>query len=179
MINPSMAINKKKRGHNTEYAFLCRGCGREIWRRGCYLSKNDSPGYCHTCGNRKIWSCKLQPFEHILTYLKRQNHPVFLSYEELLEFTHIETCEYCGSLVSWESRKSFKRCTHATNLDRKNNSLGYSKDNCVVYCWECNRVRGNVYSYYEMKKIGKLLKILKNSKKSSNNKGECNEQYGG
>ena len=33
------------------------------------------------------------------------------------------------------------------NLDRKDNSIGYSKNNCVVCCSTCNYIKGDKFTY--------------------------------
>ena len=162
MIPVTSALRKIITGHNTEYVFLCEaGCGKEITRRQGYLKNNLTPGMCRSCANTKVWSQKLRPYEHTFNQILRQPHPVELTYEEFLEFTSITMCHYCGSLILWLPRKKYKKYTNSHHLDRKNNELGYTKNNCVVCCWECNRVKGSSYSYEEMLLIGPYLRSLR------------------
>lgn len=165
VLRKSEAIRIEHRGKNKEYVFLCsNGCGREIRRRPDRL-KIGSPGYCHTCGNERNWSKKCKPFESLYHRVKRaaESRNLFfqLTLEEFVSFTSIKSCEYCGDLVTWIPRKSFRGGSHPSNLDRKDNKLGYSKENCVVCCGECNRIKGSKYSYEQMKAIGKCLVILR------------------
>jgi hypothetical protein len=85
---------------------------------------------------------------------------VDLSYEDLLHFVSKKTCEYCDKELVWVERQT-KKTSGATNLDRKESDREYSKDNCVSCCWECNRIKGNVYTFDEMKIIGALFKQLR------------------
>jgi len=159
MILPESAIRKVVRGHNAEYVFLCEACGQEITRRQNYLKNNNTPGMCRGCANTKHWESKLRPYEHTFNrILKQGRHPVKLTYEEFLDFTRIKACHYCGSPILWLPRKRYKINTCGHHLDRKDNSLGYTKENCVVCCWECNRIKGGFYSYEEMLIIGPILR---------------------
>lgn len=55
-------------------------------------------------------------------------------------------CFYCG--ISTQSR----------GIDRLDNDVGYTDDNCVAACWECNKAKGtmNYVNFVEMcKRVGK------------------------
>lgn len=120
-------------------------------------------------GKSKNLGCKVccrlprraRPFETIYkmvlnaakvrTYIK-------LSYDEFLEFTKIPICHYCNEEVQW---KPYGGQSSGYKLDRKDNSLGYSKENCVVCCARCNRAKSNHFTYEEWVKIGKLIRSWK------------------
>ena len=57
-------------------------------------------------------------------------------------------CHYCN-------RDLYEPC--GTSIDRKDNELGYTTENSVQCCGECNRVKGNILSYAEMKYLMPLL----------------------
>jgi len=165
VIDPKTALRVEERGKNREYVFLCLDCGKEITRRSDFLKTNDAPGKCRACANKNNWwTVQLRPYEHILTCLrgtcKDRGIKVDLSYEDLLYFVSQKTCEYCNKELIWIERQT-KRTSGATNLDRKESDRGYSRNNCVPCCWECNRIKGNVYTYQEMKIIGLLFKQLR------------------
>lgn len=85
-----------------------------------------------------------------LMYSNKNRISCNISFEEFLNFTKIEYCHYCHNKVTWK-----KINATAYNLDRKDNSKGYFKDNCVVCCYRCNFGKRNAYSYdewYEMNK---------------------------
>jgi hypothetical protein len=44
-------------------------------------------------------------------------------------------CEYCGKENS---------STHKNGIDRKNNKIGYTTENCVACCGECNFMKGEL-----------------------------------
>jgi hypothetical protein len=56
-------------------------------------------------------------------------------------------CFYCG----------FK----ATGFDRKDNSKGHTKDNCVPCCKDCNCARMDNFTHEEMVFIGKAIREVK------------------
>ena len=99
----------------------------------------------------------LRPFEPQYNHLKRsvrhrKNPPtVLLSFEEFAEFATINECHYCGAPVSWGNKQAY-------NLDRKENSLGYTKENCVVCCARCNWAKGSKFSYSEWLAIGNTIR---------------------
>jgi 5-methylcytosine-specific restriction endonuclease McrA len=167
MIPSTSAIRKVKRKHNVEYVFLCETCGCEITRRQSYLKVNNTPGRCRGCANTKFWSERLRPYEHTYNRIKKQGqHPVELTYEEFLTFTQKEECTYCSAPILWLPRKRYRANTSGHHLDRKDNDRGYTLDNCVVSCWECNRIKGSFYSYDEMLTIGPLLRPYRLSRPS-------------
>jgi len=86
---------------------------------------------------------------------------VSLTYEEFLEFTDVGACHYCTSKITWLPHNVGETNGNAkSNLDRKDNSLGYSKENCVVSCIICNRIKNNYLSYEEMMKLSPVLRTI-------------------
>lgn len=98
------------------------------------------------------------PFKRILTRIKnsadRRGKFFDLTYEQLLEFTKISECYYCGNKVEWIP---FGKKVSRSNLDRKDNDIGYTKNNLVVCCWRCNDAKGNRYTFEEFCNISNLL----------------------
>ena len=83
---------------------------------------------------------------------KKKNIPWLLSkdfYEKLVE---PDKCFYnCGSQLN----------KGGYSLDRIDNSKGYSEDNVLPCCWNCNSLRRNKLSVEETIKIIQLLKDLR------------------
>jgi len=52
----------------------------------------------------------------------------------------------------------------ASNIDRKNNCFGYTKDNTVQCCGRCNQVKGKHLSFEEMTEVGKILKRFREAR---------------
>jgi 5-methylcytosine-specific restriction endonuclease McrA len=100
---------------------------------------------------------KLRPYEYLYNRIKKGKHAVTLSYEEFLEFTKEPKCHYCGAPVRFKTH-IYMEGESATNLDRKDNLLGYSKSNCVVCCKRCNVGKNSNFTYEEWVQIGALIK---------------------
>ncbi len=100
---------------------------------------------------------------------KKRNIPLEITLSEYREImSGRETCVYCELKPEEVMPFIRKNCPQLLKvwrtgqvrltLDRKDNKVGYLKKNLVVCCYMCNRVKGNNFSYANMKKIGKTLK---------------------
>ncbi len=63
-------------------------------------------------------------------------------------------CVYCGVP---EKRLGWYKNQKRLSIDRKDSSLLYKKDNLVLACLACNRVKSDVFSFDEMKKLAELF----------------------
>lgn len=70
---------------------------------------------------------------------------------EFIEKCLSEDCLYCGYLSS--------------GLDRKDNKLGHTKENCVPCCHQCNTTRMHNYTHEEMLELGPHIKRIKDKRK--------------
>lgn len=128
-------------------------CGKEFDRRGSVLLTGKSPG-CRSCNN----GYKKRPFESLYNFLVAQaknRTTVRLTYEEYLSFTKKKNCHYCGVALNWKPHANSSR---GHKLDRKDNSIGYTKGNCVVCCPRCNWAKSDHFTYDEWKQIGNLIR---------------------
>lgn len=164
MLDPKDAIrieyNPYGIRHNTRknYIFKCKttACPNETRVLSCDLKHRS--GLCRNCARRGL------PFEssynHLL-YSAKINHPDIehtLTYEQFLFLTQIGTCHYCGSSdIVWNAHKGADTCIRS-NLDRKDNTLGYTFENVVVCCKTCNAMKRDWLSYEEFKAVRLLLK---------------------
>lgn len=111
---------------------------------------------CFECGKNEI-----RPEHKYLKKQKRRKQKSFnLTFNEFLEFTKIKNCHYCNSPIKWVKHTG-KGC-YRYNLDRKDSSKGYSKQNCVVCCKRCNYMKGSEFSYKEFKEVVKLINTMRN-----------------
>jgi hypothetical protein len=111
------------------------------------------------CGSRSCGCIfELRPYEATYRLLldvgKRRDWPLSLTYEEFLEFTKIQTCHYCGAEITWYVKHD---PAPKYNLDRKDNTVGYTKENLVVCCARCNRAKGNNFTYDEWLQLGAII----------------------
>jgi hypothetical protein len=160
--------------------------GNCYWRCECFCggtalvrTANLRRGDVQSCGCKRLGiprkyphpKMRKRPFEALYNRLKNNRAryydiPVLLTYEEFLEFTKINECHYCGEPVIWTKYNLNNRRSCATNLDRKNNLLGYSTDNCVVSCLPCNKTKGNRFTYEEFKAMMHALKEYRHGTKA-------------
>lgn len=76
-----------------------------------------------------------------------------ITFEEYSKIVENKNCFYCD--------KSLPEAGHG--LDRIDSSLGYTINNVVPSCKECNTIKMDTVSHTEMIEIAKLLKTLRKS----------------
>ncbi len=91
-------------------------------------------------------------FKILKRAIKSSKYKSDLTLENYFELSKITACHYCGASIPWSNKSS------AYFLDRKDNKIGYMKDNCAVCCTRCNFAKGNRFTYSEWKKIGDFIK---------------------
>lgn len=105
---------------------------------------------CRNC-SRKLPDTEM-PFRSVFRWYRqnakrRTNRPFVLSLEDVRKLTSSD-CFYCGSPPSQESKHRMRdgkvsaRPPYVYNgIDRVNNSLGYTPENCVSCCKICNYMK--------------------------------------
>lgn len=154
----------KNRYYN--FIFLCSGCGKELSVQSSSLKTHS--GKCMRCTQLK------EPYKYIYNELKlhkKKITPVELTFEEFLEIIKSRECHYCGEKLIYEeySRVWGKTNSRAHQLDRKNNDLGYTKENVVTCCWECNRLKSDRFTYEEFIQLSPTLKKIQIERKRKEN----------
>lgn len=158
----SVETRRSKSGSTYKvFIFECLVCNSDI-RAQIHQLKTHS-GKCMRCAQKK------KPYSHIYNELlkSKQKQNVTITFEDFLELISSRKCHYCNTELHFNPHTRNKNGEHvsrAYQLDRKDNTLGYLKENLVACCWECNRMKSNVYSYEEFLKIGKVLSTIRNSK---------------
>lgn len=121
-----LTLNNKTR----KWICLC-DCGKTVEKTGGYLSRS----HIKSCGcHREYINRKGINLYHQLISKSEGRYPMLLTYEDFVEFMNTTHCRYCGKSINWKQG-------HAYNLDRVNNKIGYTVDNCVVCCALCNRAK--------------------------------------
>jgi hypothetical protein len=126
---------------------------------GCSCGRETPAGHEYIHGHNK----RKRPFEAVYNSFihtsERDGKPNTLTYEEFVAFANIPECHYCGAEIVWRMYTYF-RGKHQLryNLDRKDNAVGYTKENCVVCCKRCNQAKLNHFTYDEWVKIGNVIK---------------------
>lgn len=148
VIGYESGIGRKVTG---KYVCLC-SCGETTK----VISRSLSSGETQSCGclqkERASRANSLRPFEslynHFLRTAKHQGWRTEITYSNFLEYTKEKLCHYCFSKVAWSllDKEGNPWCY---NLDRKDSSVGYSRDNVVVCCKKCNRGKSDLFTYEE------------------------------
>jgi hypothetical protein len=86
---------------------------------------------------------------------KRKGLAFTLTREQYKELA-TKPCEYCGG----------KLPEKGSGLDRIACQIGYTLANCVPCCTVCNRVKGETFSFRDMKVLGSVVRTLLNAKPS-------------
>ena len=69
-------------------------------------------------------------------------------------------CFYCGRTIEEikKSNDTLNKKTYRLTIDRKNNDIGYTKDNICLCCYRCNSIKSDYFTEEEMLKIGQIIK---------------------
>lgn len=94
-------------------------------------------------------------YKLLLHNRKKGKYTIDLTLSEYTELANCKECHYCDAPIDWLGKSS------AYYLDRKDNTIGYSSDNCVVCCPRCNMAKGNRFTYNQWCKLGKIIKEWK------------------
>ena len=139
---------------------ICRKCKKEKDKTE-FQNRLTIDGFDYICK-----SCHKEYYEahrekHLLKSYKRTDKKkgfvCDLDEEWLKENITSKPCIYCGD-------------TEKIGCDRKNNSIGHTKENCVPCDGECNRIRSNGYSFEEMLILGKTIRKIKQARKLKKSK---------
>lgn len=82
---------------------------------------------------------------------KKKRFVFDLSCDWLLENILYKKCVYCGS-------------DHMVGCDRVDNNKGHTKDNVVPCCRICNTARSDIFTFDEMKILGKTISTILNNR---------------
>lgn len=167
MLLKENAIRKEKEvnGKNRYYLYIfkCNDCDKELRVSGGSLKTHS--GKCRRCTQLKT------PYLYIYNELKghrRKDVDFTITFEEFTEKIKNNYCHYCDDTLIFEknSRNWGETNSRSHKLDRKNNDLGYTNDNTVCCCWDCNRLKSNRYSYDEFLLFSPILKKIRTDRKN-------------
>lgn len=173
VINGPLNIPDEKQWKHKQRKWLCKcDCGNEVIRVTNQLNKGSATS-CGCASKERIVKLNTQncrPFEWIYNNLlrcaKSSDRKSSLTFNEFLEFTKINRCHYCGDVIEWRDRNSKSNPNNCYYLDRKDNLIGYTKENCVVCCSLCNLTRHIRFSYTEMLLLGKTIGEIKKKRQT-------------
>ena len=148
-LTKSISIEQDSDSRKIYIVPCSNGCGRFARVRSDYAKI--ATGKCRHCA-QIVRGLIETSFYELQKASIRRGIPISLTLSEFRELTQKCSCTYCGTHLEWTGRNY--------NLDRKDPDLGYTSDNVVVCCKECNRVKGCIYSYEQMMKLGLVLRTF-------------------
>jgi len=119
---------------------------------GFYRNVNSKDGlasHCKVCQKAKDKLPKNR-ISRVVSKLKRFGIAWELTVEQFVELTS-KPCDYCEGKVSDTGR----------SLDRIDNNVGYIMGNVVPCCGTCNEIKGQTFTYFEMKMLGRVVKQIR------------------
>lgn len=149
-------FNRRIKGR-TEWLCKCNpifgGCGKEQIILAASLNKGSTTSCgCYAKEQASIKN-KKRPYEWLFNRLKNsaRNKKIILdlTYEEFVDFSKITSCHYCKDHINWIPHENYNSRNYAYHIDRKDNSFGYTKENCIVCCSRCNFGKREYYTYDE------------------------------
>jgi hypothetical protein len=166
-------ISRLKNDDYNQIVWKCKcDCGNicNIISRSLIHNRTKSCGCLHKDVVRK------EPYYHLFTALNRSSknrgRECSITFQQFLSFVEINKCHYCNDKIEWFLHRELNKGNgHHYNLDRKDNKIGYTLENCVVCCPRCNYMKGTL-SYEEFYNFTKPIRDIK---KDINNINDINE----
>ena len=93
---------------------------------------------------------RLRKYSRLKYQARRRGLAFVLSRDEFEEITRA-TCHYCGGPLP----------EYGYALDRKDNTLGYTRENVVPCCEACNWIKADRFSYPEMLELGETIRQIR------------------
>jgi len=163
-------VVSRTRRRNRTYLLCKCDCGneREIMAYDLIKGKTKSCG----CYAREITSkikriepglaAKRTVYNHYRVSSRYKDNSFELSFEQFLNLTQ-QDCHYCGEVLSNFESGNGNGGFKYNGIDRKDNTKGYTIENCVSCCKKCNFIKKDM-SYDEfinyIKKVAIQLKLF-------------------
>lgn len=139
-----------------KYLFKCITCDNTITVQKSHFRTR--LGYCRSCSKTIPYSAA---FKLMQRAANQRNLPCELTLEDYKSFTKLP-CYYCNDPINWKDRAKHQQGISSYMIDRKDNSLGYTKDNSVACCSRCNRAK---HTSSEQEFIEMCRKVVNNWQK--------------
>lgn len=140
----------------------CPRCQTEKPLSGFWIIKGKPHVYCKKCANeyRNKWYRTERGRAHqhgqallpskrfaLAKYAAKKRGLAFtVSKAQFLELI-TKPCVYCGSVLD----------KTGSSMDRVDNGKGYLVDNVAPACGVCNNIKGELFTFDEMKRVGKII----------------------
>lgn len=126
---------------------------KDIKRRSGGLSKFS---YCRDCERQYAIDNAHRILNNAYREMDRKRGLDFGITDEFTNEMIRKPCVYCGGISD---------CGY-NGLDRIDNNVGHTIENCVTACKECNNARNRYFSYDEMMVIGKAIAEVRKSREN-------------
>jgi hypothetical protein len=134
MLDKTKAIEKLKQNNTTVYVFNCK------WPDCTRLIKVHSGKFKVHSGKCKLHT-KLHPhkaaYNRLVYTASLRELSCTITFKDYVGFVGAD-CHFCGDELEWEPQS--KR----HHMDRYDNLKGYTLDNCVPCCSQCNKTKGTL-----------------------------------
>jgi hypothetical protein len=159
-INRWTVIKKTAERSHNNVLWLCRcDCGNLSKIKASALVNNKSLG-CRNCSNKRSLPVGEAALNDLITTYKFRANKKKLEFSLLKkQFKEItsKNCHYCGRKPSHKMNRPHRGKLTRFNgdyiyngIDRKDNSKGYTLDNSITCCKNCNSMKGDFLTYEEM-----------------------------
>lgn len=92
-------------------------------------------------------------------YAKKRNREFSLTKEEFLTII-VASCVYCArSLTQEYGGKNYNGLFRYTGIDRLDNAIGYTSNNCVACCKDCNFMKRAMSRCEFLEHIARIHKV--------------------
>lgn len=141
----------KDRTRQRGYMYKCKRCEKDRKDKRKDRWANKTP---EQRGRQRIYQSEpeIRASLRLLCYRNRDakaGRATDITYEYVLS-SLLSKCNYCGH--------------PSDGLDRLDNSIGHTMDNCVPCCNDCNVARSDHFTPEEMKIIGEAIKVVKDAR---------------
>lgn len=132
--------------HSREKGYLCQcDCGnmRIVRTHALKIGRQISCGCAPRRTRPNHIAAKNEVYKRYKKAAEKRGHLFLLTKEEFSELI-MQNCHYCGGEYSLVSPLLRHKDFYHNGVDRVNNSLGYTKENCVPCCLICNNSKSTL-----------------------------------
>lgn len=132
--------------HSRERGYVCRcDCGNEtvVKTYALKIGRQISCGCAPRRTQPNHVAAKREVFRKYKHAAKRRSHGFTLSFEEFSDLI-MKKCHYCNGDFSRVSPLPRHKNFRHNGVDRVDNNLGYTKENCVPCCVICNNSKSTL-----------------------------------
>lgn len=116
---------------------------------------------CVSCGHKTHSKPFKAMYNRLVSTANKRGLECSITYDDYVNDISGENCHYCESEINWTEYGGGQKSYF---VDRKDNEVGYTKDNSVPCCTKCNYGKSDIFSYEEWVVVGNALKSYKELK---------------